>query len=97
MASYAGSPDNQAVVGPPEIDILALDQALERLRAQEERLSQVVELHYLGGLTRREIAAALAVSEATVDRDLYFARAWLRHHLESGWPASSRCRNHPIR
>ena len=76
--------DNQAVVGPPEIDILALDQALDRLRAQEERLSQVVELHYLGGLTLREIAAALGVSEATVDRDLHFARAWLRHHLERG-------------
>lgn len=74
--------DDQAVSPPPAIDILALDQALETLRRQEERPSQVVELHYFAGLTLREIAEVLGVSEATVDRDLRFARAWLRRRLE---------------
>ncbi len=65
----------------PDVDLLELDQALDRLRAQQERLGQAVELHYFGGLSYREVAAALSVSEATVDRDLRFARAWLLHEL----------------
>jgi RNA polymerase sigma factor (TIGR02999 family) len=74
--------DDRAVTPPPDVDILALDQALERLRQREERPSQVVELHYFAGLKLREIGEVLSVSRATVDRDLRFARAWLRHQLE---------------
>lgn len=58
-------------------DILALDEALERLSALEPRKARVVELHFFGGLTYAETAKALEISEATVDRDLRMAKAWL--------------------
>jgi RNA polymerase sigma factor (TIGR02999 family) len=68
----------------PAVDLLALDQALARLREQDARSARVVELHYFGGLSYREIANVLELSEATVDRDMRFARAWLSRELESG-------------
>lgn len=75
LSDIHGSPEQLAS------DILDLDQALESLAAQEDRLSKAVELCYFGGLTYEEIAHALGVSTATVDRDLRFARAWLRREL----------------
>ena len=49
----------------------------------DARRAQMVELVYFGGLSRAEVAAALSVSEGTVDRDLRLARAWLRTALEA--------------
>jgi RNA polymerase sigma factor (TIGR02999 family) len=69
-------------VTEPEVDMLALDEALERLRSHEERPARIVELHYFGGLTIREIAEVLEISGSTVDRDLEFARAWLAEQLQ---------------
>jgi RNA polymerase sigma factor (TIGR02999 family) len=66
----------------PCYDLLALDAALERLREQDARPSQAIELHYFGGLSYRETAEALGLSEATVERDIKFAKAWLKHELE---------------
>lgn len=63
------------------VDILTLDDALQRLENLDARQAQVVELCYFGGLTYPEIAEMLQISEATVDRDLRHARAWLRHEL----------------
>jgi len=63
------------------IDILTLDAALKRLESLDVRQAQVVELCYFGGLTYSEIGIMLNVSEATIDRDLRHARAWLRHEL----------------
>ena len=65
----------------PELDLMALDQAMGRLREQEERPARVIELRYFGGLSYGEIAAALGISKATVERDLRFARAWLLTEL----------------
>ena len=65
------------------VDIIELDEALERLFKEDERSGRAVELHYFGGLSYPEVAAALGVSEATVDRDLRFARAWLYRQLET--------------
>ncbi|MGK7311857.1 MAG: sigma-70 family RNA polymerase sigma factor [Candidatus Longimicrobiales bacterium M2_2A_002] len=65
---------------PSEL-VLALDEALNRLAEVDERKSRVVELHYFGGLTHPEVAAALEISPATVDRDLRMARAWLHREL----------------
>lgn len=62
-------------------DVIELDEALERLSALEERKGQVVELHYFGGLSYDEVAAALGISPATVHRDLRMARAWLYKEL----------------
>ncbi|MDZ7780564.1 MAG: ECF-type sigma factor [Gemmatimonadota bacterium] len=62
-------------------DVLALDDALERLFALDERKGRIVELCYFGGLTYNEIADTLDVSAATVHRDLRMARAWLYDEL----------------
>jgi RNA polymerase sigma factor (TIGR02999 family) len=57
--------------------IVALDEALERLAAVNQRLSQVVECRYFGGLTEEETAEALGVNARTVQRDWAKARSWL--------------------
>lgn len=64
-----------------EEEILALDEALTQLATHDERQSQVLELHYFGGLTQPEIAEVLEVSESTVRRDFKLARIWLRKLL----------------
>ena len=58
-------------------DLLALDEALERLAALNERQSRVVELRYFGGLTEEETAEVLGVTARTVQHDWRLARAWL--------------------
>lgn len=63
------------------VDMIVLHDALERLRTFDPRQATVVELSYFGGLTYEEIANLLAISEATVDRDLRHAKAWLRTAL----------------
>jgi RNA polymerase sigma factor (TIGR02999 family) len=63
------------------IDVLALDEAMEHLRELDARQAQIVELSYFGGLTYPEIGELVGVSEASVDRDLRHARAWLRREL----------------
>ncbi|MDQ1451869.1 MAG: hypothetical protein QOK38_1735 [Acidobacteriaceae bacterium] len=65
----------------PEADILDLDRALDRLTQQDPRKAKLLELVYFGGLNCEEAAGVLTVSVATVNRDLKFARAWLRHEL----------------
>lgn len=62
-------------------DVLALDQAIQRLARFDPRKSRVVELHYFGGLTHREAAEVLGVSAATVRLDGRLARAWLAREL----------------
>jgi RNA polymerase sigma factor (sigma-70 family) len=63
------------------LDLAAVHEALDRLAGLHERQSQVVSLRYFGGLTVPEIAAALEVSVATVERDWWIARAWLSNEL----------------
>ncbi|MEM6673170.1 MAG: ECF-type sigma factor [Planctomycetota bacterium] len=70
------------VEGEQEIDTLALDVALTRLAEVDERRARVVELRFFGGLTNREVAEHLGVSETTVEADWRFARAWLGRELE---------------
>jgi RNA polymerase sigma-70 factor (ECF subfamily) len=68
---------------PPgsDFDVIALDEALQGLQQMEPRLAQVIELHYFGGLTYDQIAAAAGASTATVHRDIRLARAWLLHEI----------------
>lgn len=71
-----------------EIDVLEIDDALERLSQRDPRLAQIVELHYFAGMTYQETAMALGISEATVHRDLRMAKAWiLSQILASGTSA----------
>jgi RNA polymerase sigma factor (TIGR02999 family) len=62
-------------------DVLALDDALDRLGALNERLARTVELRFFGGLTIDEAAEVLGVSRNTVKRDWAKAKAWLYHEL----------------
>jgi RNA polymerase sigma-70 factor, ECF subfamily len=69
----------EAVTRPEERpeELIALDEALRRLEAIDERQSRVVELRYFGGLTIEETAQVLSISVVTVKRDWATARAWL--------------------
>jgi RNA polymerase sigma factor (TIGR02999 family) len=62
-------------------DVLALDEALNRLKCLDPRASQVVEMHFFSGLPVEEMALVLGVSSRTVARDWRMARAWLRRQL----------------
>jgi RNA polymerase sigma factor (TIGR02999 family) len=62
-------------------ELLALDEALDRLRALNERLYRVVELRFFGGMSEEEIAEILGVSARTVERDWTKARLYLARQL----------------
>lgn len=63
-------------------DALDLDEALRRLAAIEERQARIVEMRFFAGMSVREIALVLGVSERTVELDWRLARAWLRRELK---------------
>ena len=62
-------------------DVLVVEEALEQLSKIDPRKAQVIELSFYGGLTYDEIAEALEISPATVDRELRFAKAWMYRQL----------------
>jgi RNA polymerase sigma factor (TIGR02999 family) len=62
-------------------DVLALDEALEKLAKVDPRQAKIVELRFFGGLSVEEVAEALHVSKRTVEGDWTFARAWLSREL----------------
>ena len=64
-----------------DLDIVALDEALERLAAIDEQQSKVVELRFFSGLTVDETAEVLGISPATVKRDWSMAKAWLHREV----------------
>ena len=64
-----------------DLDLVALDDALERLAAQDPRKARVVEMRFFGGLSMPEIADLLGVSVRTAEGDWYLSRAWLRKDL----------------
>ncbi|MGD8451970.1 MAG: sigma-70 family RNA polymerase sigma factor [Phycisphaerae bacterium] len=64
------------------VDVLAVDEALEKLAAIHERQARIVELRFFGGLNLKEVAEYLGVSPRTVDGDWSMARAWLRRELQ---------------
>ena len=73
--------DDAAVTTEPNVDIVALDEALERLATVDPQQCRVVELRFFAGLSIDETAEALGVSPATVKRDWTTAKAWLHHEL----------------
>jgi len=79
-------PLEEALVAIPglDVDLLALDEALNRLTAIDAMQGRVIELKFFGGLTIGEIAAVLHVSPATVGREWTLAKAWL--YAELGCP-----------
>jgi len=73
--------EDLAVAESGEIDVLAIDEALSRLAQLDAQQARVVELRYFGGLSIRETAEALGISEATVKRDWATARVWLHREI----------------
>lgn len=64
-----------------EVDLVALDDALEKLAAIDQRKSEMLEMRYFGGLKQDEMCELLGLSPATIKRDLAWARDWLKTEL----------------
>jgi RNA polymerase sigma-70 factor (ECF subfamily) len=77
------TPIDEAVhlAAAPSIDVLDLHDALDRLAVVDRRKARAIELRYFGGLTREEVAEAMAISLGSVKRDLALGEAWLRRDL----------------
>jgi len=75
--------DDVAVPGSPgqDVDILALDEALDRLAKMDSKQSQIIELRYFGGLSIEDTSEFLGISPATVKRSWASARAWLLREM----------------
>ena len=76
----------EIVAGEPAEDLLALDEALTRLAAEDPAKAQLVQLRYFGGLSIEDAARALGISAATAKRHWAYARAWLFRAVEGGAP-----------
>jgi RNA polymerase sigma factor (TIGR02999 family) len=74
--------DDDRVATGPDLDLLDLNEALERLAAANPRQSRIVELRFFGGLTNEEVATVMDLSRATVSDEWAFARAWLAREME---------------
>ncbi len=64
------------------IDLVALDDVLDALAEHDQRKAELVKLRYFAGLTIRQAADVLGISESTADADWAYAKSWLRVHLE---------------
>ena len=82
--------DENLICNPTKVmsvdDLLAVNEALEQLGQEDERCARVVELMFFGGLTEKETADELGVSDRTVKREWLYARLWLRRQLSSNRP-----------
>ncbi len=74
----------EPIIEPEPEELLALDEALRSLEAQDHRMSQIVQFRCFAGLTADEIAQVLAISASTVNREWKVAKAWLRTEMEKG-------------
>jgi RNA polymerase sigma factor (TIGR02999 family) len=81
--------EGMALIEPPADDLLALDEAIQQLRAEKPHLAEVVLLRYYTGLSVEETADVIGRSVSSVTRDWRFARAWLAGRLDDGAPAGS--------
>mgnify|MGYP003871718117 CR=1 FL=1 len=79
-------PLDDAVAFTPDqdIDLVALDEAMQRLAAFDPRKSKLVELRFFGGMSVEESAEVLGIAPATVKRDWNFAKAWLLREITKG-------------
>jgi RNA polymerase sigma factor (TIGR02999 family) len=83
--------DVEPALGPPDDDLLALDEALAKLEAHDPRKAELVKLRFFAGLTNEQAAHVLGISTSTADNDWAYARSWLR--LEIGGDGPARCSN----
>jgi RNA polymerase sigma factor (TIGR02999 family) len=73
-----------AVTEARAAELLAVDEALEKLTAMDARKGRIVELRFFGGLTEEETAEVMGISTPTVQREWRAAKAWLRRMLTEG-------------
>jgi RNA polymerase sigma factor (TIGR02999 family) len=73
-----------AAVAGPQLDVLAVDEALETLKARDPRAAELVKLRYFAGLTMPEAAQILGVSLATAENDWAYAKSFLKIRLGAG-------------
>ena len=74
-------------IAPPkkyEMDLVVLDDALNKLAALDAQQSRLIELRYFGGLSIEETAVVMEISPATVKREWATARAWLKREIDKG-------------
>lgn len=76
--------DDELPVPEKTVDLLALNDALDRLGSRDQRQCQIVEMRYFSGLNFDEIAEVLGISERTAKRDWSLARGWLHTELTTG-------------
>jgi RNA polymerase sigma factor (TIGR02999 family) len=74
----------EPAVAGPDLDLLALNEALDKLEAQDKRKADLVKLRFFAGLTTEEAAQALGVSTSTAENDWAYARCWLRVEMGAG-------------
>jgi RNA polymerase sigma factor (TIGR02999 family) len=75
--------DHDAAGANPQLDLMALDQALTRLAAFDAQQARIVEMRFFSGLSVEETADVLSLSPTTVKREWASARAWLHHQLKT--------------
>jgi RNA polymerase sigma factor (TIGR02999 family) len=68
-------------IGPPQLDLLALNEALDKLATKDPRTFELVKLRFFAGLTMQQAAEALGVSVATAENDWAYGKCWLRMEL----------------
>lgn len=73
----------EPAIRDPDVDLLALNEALDRLESKDSRKAQLVKLRYFAGLTNAEAAEALGVSTSTADNDWAYAKSWLRLAMQA--------------
>lgn len=73
-----------AIVMPDDIDLIALNEALDKLTHEDKIKADLVKLRYFAGLTVEQAGQVLGISRATADRYWAFARAWLYHEVSKG-------------
>ena len=73
--------DGKQIASASNVDVIALDEALDRLAAMDPQQSRIVQLRFFGGLTIEETAEAMSLSPATIKREWTMAKAWLHREL----------------
>jgi len=68
-------------ITPDDVDLVALDEAMNKLGEEFPRKARLVELRFFAGMTIDEAAVALSISRATAERDWTFAKAFLHHEV----------------
>jgi len=76
--------DAQLAVPSRDVDLIALDEALNKLAGQDRRKAELVKLRFFAGLTICQAADALGIAESTADADWAYAKSWLRVELADG-------------